>query len=75
MQRFGTMEELANLNIFLLSDACPYLTGATIPMDGGQQLAGPGTFASLSTLTDEDWNEIREQSKAASAASKAQRSV
>jgi NAD(P)-dependent dehydrogenase (short-subunit alcohol dehydrogenase family) len=75
MQRFGTMEELANLNLFLLSDACPYLTGATIPMDGGQQLAGPGTFASLSTLTDEDWNEIREQSKAASATSKAQRSV
>ena len=75
MQRFGTMEELANLNIFLLSDACGYLTGATIPMDGGQQLAGPGTFASLSTLTDEDWNEIREQSKAASEASKAQRSV
>jgi NAD(P)-dependent dehydrogenase (short-subunit alcohol dehydrogenase family) len=75
MQRFGTMEELANLNIFLLSDACQYLTGATIPMDGGQQLAGPGTFASLSTLTDEDWAEIREQSQAASAASKAQRSV
>jgi len=75
MQRFGTMEELANLNIFLLSDACGYLTGATIAMDGGQQLAGPGTFASLSTLTDEDWAEIREQSKAASEASKAQRSV
>jgi NAD(P)-dependent dehydrogenase (short-subunit alcohol dehydrogenase family) len=75
MQRFGTMEELANLNIFLLSDACHYLTGTTIAMDGGQQLAGPGTFASLNTLTDEDWDEIREQSKAASAASKAQRSV
>ncbi len=75
MQRFGTMEEFANLNIFLLSDACHYLTGATIPMDGGQQLAGPGTFASLSSLTDEDWAEIREQSKAASEASKAQRSV
>jgi NAD(P)-dependent dehydrogenase (short-subunit alcohol dehydrogenase family) len=75
MRRFGTMEELANLNIFLLSDACHYLTGTTIAMDGGQQLAGPGTFASLNTLTDEDWDEIREQSKAASAASKAQRSV
>jgi NAD(P)-dependent dehydrogenase (short-subunit alcohol dehydrogenase family) len=75
MQRFGTMEELANLNIFLLSDACHYLTGTTIAMDGGQQLAGPGTFASLNTLTDEDWAEIREQSKAASEASKAQRSV
>jgi NAD(P)-dependent dehydrogenase (short-subunit alcohol dehydrogenase family) len=75
MQRFGTMEELANLNIFLLSDACEYLTGHTIAMDGGQHLAGPGTFAGLTSLTDEDWAEIRAQSQAASAASKAQRSV
>lgn len=75
MQRFGTMEELANLNIFLLSDACHYLTGHTIAMDGGQHLAGPGTFAGLTSLTDEDWAEIRAQSQAASAASKAQRSL
>jgi NAD(P)-dependent dehydrogenase (short-subunit alcohol dehydrogenase family) len=75
MQRFGTMEELANLNIFLLSDACEYLTGHTIAMDGGQHLAGPGTFAGLTSLTDEDWEEIRAQSQAATAASKAQRSV
>ena len=75
MQRFGTMEELANLNIFLLSDACDYLTGHTIAMDGGQHLAGPGTFAGLTSLTDEDWAEIRAQSQAASEASKAQRSV
>jgi NAD(P)-dependent dehydrogenase (short-subunit alcohol dehydrogenase family) len=75
MQRFGTMEEIANLNIFLLSDACDYLTGTTIAMDGGQQLAGPGTFASLSAMTDEDWAQAREASQAASAASKAQRSV
>jgi NAD(P)-dependent dehydrogenase (short-subunit alcohol dehydrogenase family) len=75
MQRFGTIEELANLDIFLLSDACEYLTGHTIAMDGGQHLAGPGTFAGLSSLTDEDWAEIRAQSEAASAASKAQRSV
>lgn len=75
MQRFGTIEELANLNVFLLSDACGYLTGATIPMDGGQQLAGPGTFASLSSMTDADWAEARQASQAASAASKAQRSV
>jgi NAD(P)-dependent dehydrogenase (short-subunit alcohol dehydrogenase family) len=73
--RFGTIEEFANLNIFLLSDACDYLTGHTIAMDGGQHLAGPGTFAGLTSLSDEDWLEIREQSQAASAASKAARSV
>jgi NAD(P)-dependent dehydrogenase (short-subunit alcohol dehydrogenase family) len=75
LQRFGTVEELANLNIFLLSDACHYLTGHTIAMDGGQHLAGPGTFAGLTELSDDDWNEIRAQSQAASEAAKAQRTT
>jgi NAD(P)-dependent dehydrogenase (short-subunit alcohol dehydrogenase family) len=75
MGRTGTIEELANLTMFLLSDACDYLTGETIAMDGGQRLAGPGTFAGLTSLTDQDWAEARERSKAASAASKSQRSV
>ena len=73
MGRMGTIGELANLEMFLLSDACPYLTGETIVMDGGQKLAGPGTFAALTSLSDADWVQIRERSKAASAASKAQR--
>lgn len=73
--RTGTIEELANLTMFLLSDACDYLTGQTIAMDGGQMLAGPGTFAGLTGLTDEDWQQIKESSKAASATSKSQRSV
>jgi NAD(P)-dependent dehydrogenase (short-subunit alcohol dehydrogenase family) len=73
--RAGTMAELANLTMFLLSDACDYLTGQTIAMDGGQMLAGPGTFAGLNALSDADWDEIKEKSKAATAASKAQRSV
>jgi hypothetical protein len=42
-------------------------------MDGGQMLAGPGTFAGLTSLTAEDWAEAREKSRAATAASKAQR--
>jgi NAD(P)-dependent dehydrogenase (short-subunit alcohol dehydrogenase family) len=73
--RAGTIDELANLMIFLLSDACDYLTGQTIVMDGGQMLAGPGTFAGLTSLTDADWQQIKEKSLAATAASKAQRSV
>jgi NAD(P)-dependent dehydrogenase (short-subunit alcohol dehydrogenase family) len=75
MQRFGTIEELANLNIFLLSDGCDYLTGHTIAMDGGQHLAGPGTFAGLTSLSDDDWAEIKAQSQAASEAAKAQRTT
>lgn len=73
MGRTGTVEELANLTIFLLSDACDYLTGQTIAMDGGQMLAGPGTFAGLTSMTAEDWAAAKEKSKAASAAAKAQR--
>lgn len=71
--RLGTIEELANLTIFLLSDACDYLTGETIAMDGGQRLAGPGTFAGLTSMSPRDWERARAASKAASAASKAQR--
>ncbi|UFS58134.1 SDR family oxidoreductase [Subtercola endophyticus] len=75
MKRAGTIEELAALTIFLLSDACDYLTGETIAMDGGQRLAGPATFAGLTSLSDQDWADVRAASQAASEASKTQRSV
>lgn len=75
MGRTGTIEELANLTIFAFSDACDYLTGETIAMDGGQRLAGPNTFAALTAMTDADWVTARERSQAASAAAKAERSV
>jgi NAD(P)-dependent dehydrogenase (short-subunit alcohol dehydrogenase family) len=73
--RSGTIEELANLTIFAFSDACDYLTGETIAMDGGQRLAGPNTFAGLSVMSDEDWAQARERGKATSAAAKSARSV
>lgn len=73
--RTGTMEELANLTMFLISDACDYLTGQTVAMDGGQMLAGPGTFAGLTSLTDSDWEQIKDTSKAASEQAKSQRAV
>ena len=60
MRRYGEMKELQNLIIFLLSDGCDYLTGQTIAIDGGQHLAGPGTFADLTALTDEQWRAARE---------------
>lgn len=59
MGRFGQMSELTNLVAFLLSDACPYLTGQTIALDGGQHLAGPGTFADLGSLTPAQWQAAR----------------
>jgi hypothetical protein len=44
-------------------------------MDGGQRLAGPNTFAGLTAMSDADWAEARERSKASSAAAKSARSV
>jgi NAD(P)-dependent dehydrogenase (short-subunit alcohol dehydrogenase family) len=35
IQRLGTPEEIARVVRFLLSDECPYMTGALISMDGG----------------------------------------
>ena len=73
--RSGTIDELSNLTIFAFSDACDYLTGETIAMDGGQRLAGPNTFAGLSALSEDDWARARERSTTASAAAKSARSV
>ena len=57
--RFGHMPELQNLTVFLLSDGCNYLTGQTIAIDGGQHLAGPGTFADLTGMSDAQWRDAR----------------
>ena len=73
MRRFGRMPELTNLLTFLLSDACDYLTGQTIAIDGGQHLAGPGTFADLGNLTPEQWQAAREAIAASTAKEKTQR--
>lgn len=64
LRRFGQMHELRNLTAFLLSDACSYMNGATVAVDGGHHLAAPSTFAGLSDLTPQDWAAAREALKA-----------
>jgi NAD(P)-dependent dehydrogenase (short-subunit alcohol dehydrogenase family) len=54
LRRFGKMDELRNLVIFLMSDGCSYITGDTISIDGGHHLAAPSTFAGLSRPSPED---------------------
>jgi 3-oxoacyl-[acyl-carrier protein] reductase len=35
LRRYGTPAEIANLIVFLCSPAAAYITGTTIPVDGG----------------------------------------
>jgi NAD(P)-dependent dehydrogenase (short-subunit alcohol dehydrogenase family) len=60
LQRFGTVEELANLAAFLVSDGSGYINGEVIRMDGGEFLQGAGEFSNLGRiLTEEDWQAIK----------------
>jgi NAD(P)-dependent dehydrogenase (short-subunit alcohol dehydrogenase family) len=42
LQRFATKDEIADLAVFLSSDAAKFITGAVVVCDGGQSLAGFG---------------------------------
>lgn len=42
LNRFGRPEELASAAVFLLSDASSFITGAVIPVDGGQTAFSEG---------------------------------
>jgi NAD(P)-dependent dehydrogenase (short-subunit alcohol dehydrogenase family) len=60
LHRFGTVEELANLAAFLVSDGSGYINGEVIRMDGGEFLQGAGEFSDLGRiLTEEDWQAIK----------------
>jgi NAD(P)-dependent dehydrogenase (short-subunit alcohol dehydrogenase family) len=62
--RFGTVEELANLAAFLVSDGSGYINGEVIRMDGGEVLQGAGEFGTLGRLlTDEDWESLKPRKK------------
>src|SRR5436190_8903170 len=42
LQRFATKDEIADVAVFLSSDAARFITGAVVVCDGGQSLAGLG---------------------------------
>ena len=73
MGRVGTVEELQNLAVFLMSDGCDWLTGQTISMDGAQALATGGNLYALREWNDEDWRRAREAIKAQDAKDRAAR--
>src|SRR5499427_4697105 len=58
--RFGTLEEFANLAVFLISDGSGYINGDVITMDGGEWLQGAGEFSSLGRmLTEKEWEMMK----------------
>ena len=58
--RFGTVEELANLAAFLVSDGSGYINGDVITMDGGEWLQGAGEFSALGRmLTEAEWAALK----------------
>lgn len=65
LRRFGTVEELANLATFLVSDQSGYVNGEVVTMDGGEWLQGAGEFSELGKLlTEEDWQSLKPKKKA-----------
>ncbi len=60
MGRVGSMEELQNLAVFLISGGCDWISGETIAMDGAQALATGGNFYELRDWSDADWKQARD---------------
>jgi NAD(P)-dependent dehydrogenase (short-subunit alcohol dehydrogenase family) len=50
MHRFGEHDELANLAVFLVSDAAPFVNGECVTIDGGEWLASGGEFNHLTRI-------------------------
>ena len=66
MKRFGRHEELANLAVYLISDAAGYINGECVVIDGGLWLRGAGEFNDLADLPDSVWEKLesaREKSR------------
>jgi NAD(P)-dependent dehydrogenase (short-subunit alcohol dehydrogenase family) len=56
LHRFGTLEEIANLGAFLVSDQAGYINGEMVYMDGGEMLAGSSSFSMIGRrLPDSAW--------------------
>lgn len=54
--RTGTADDIAKVATFLASDLSDYVTGATIPVDGGATAITQGTFATAVVQAAEDYN-------------------
>jgi NAD(P)-dependent dehydrogenase (short-subunit alcohol dehydrogenase family) len=64
LHRFGTLEEIANLGAFLISDQAGYINGEMVYMDGGEMLAGSSTFSLIGRqMPDAAWEMMKPKKK------------
>ncbi|WP_420132917.1 SDR family oxidoreductase [Rhodopseudomonas sp.] len=73
MGRVGTMEELQNVAVFLISGGCDWINGETIAMDGAQGLAMGGNFYQLRDWSNSDWEQAKASIKAQNEKDRAKR--
>ena len=60
LHRFGTLEEIADLATFLISDHAGYINGDMVYMDGGETLAGSSTFSLIGRqIPDAGWEMMK----------------
>jgi NAD(P)-dependent dehydrogenase (short-subunit alcohol dehydrogenase family) len=65
LHRFGTLEEIADLATFLISDQAGYINGEMVYMDGGEMLAGSSTFSLIGRrVPDAAWAMMKPRKKA-----------
>lgn len=63
VRRFGTHDELTDLASFLISDNASFVNGEAVVIDGGESIANAGQFSFLSSLTNEQWELVRNLSR------------
>ncbi len=64
LHRFGTLEEICNLAVFLISDQAGYINGEMVYMDGGEMLAGASTFSLIGKrMPDTMWEMMKPKKK------------
>ena len=65
LHRFGTLQEIADLATFLISDQAGYINGEMVYMDGGEALAGSSTFSLMGrSIPDAAWGLMKPKKKA-----------